>query len=44
MIDCIFLLATLAFFAAALAYTTGCECLRGGKADDSKLNGGKPNA
>ena len=44
MIDCIFLLATLAFFAAALAYTTGCERLRGNKPDDGKLNGGKLNA
>ena len=44
MIDCIFLLATLAFFAAALGYTAGCEHLRGGKPDDGKLNGGKLNA
>jgi hypothetical protein len=44
MIDCIFLFATLAFFAAALVYTTGCEHLRGGKPDDGKLNGGKLNA
>lgn len=44
MIDCNFLLATLAFFAVALVYTTGCERLRGDKADDGKPNGGKLNA
>jgi hypothetical protein len=31
MLDLIFLLASLAFFAVALAYTGGCERLHGGK-------------
>ena len=38
MIDLVFTLSTLAFFGAAVVYTSGCERLRGGKLDEGKLD------